>query len=53
MKKRLMERIEDFVVDIPEQRWRAVLPIFSIALNVLGVVVGTAVGALLYWALVG
>lgn len=53
MKKRLMERIEDLVVGIPEERWRVVLPVLSIALNVLGVIVGTVVGTLAYRAFAG
>lgn len=53
MKKRLTERFEDFMVGIPEERWKVAFPIFSMALNALGVLVGTLVGTAIYRALVG
>ena len=53
MKKKLREKFKNFVVGIPEGRWRVILSIASIALSALGVVFGTLVGNAIYCVMAG
>lgn len=53
MKKKFTDAVEDFVVDMPERRWRVFISVFTVAVNALGVAAGTAVGNAVYRLIAG